>query len=99
MAPERFRTPALRLLSASLFLVALAAPAHALRVATWNLLAYDDAAVPSRRPWMIQVLPGLNPDVMIVQELHTLAAADSFANLLRAAMPAKVWNGGSATFL
>jgi hypothetical protein len=31
-----------------------AAPAHALRVVTWNLLAYDDAAVPSRRPNMIR---------------------------------------------
>jgi hypothetical protein len=68
-----------------------AAPAHALRVATWNLLAYDDAAVPSRRPNMIQVVPGLNPDVMIVQELFTSVAADSFANLLKATMPGRVW--------
>ena len=67
-----------------------ASPAHALRVATWNLLAYDDAAVPSRRPNMIQVVPGLNPDVMIVQELLTSTAADSFANLLKATMPARV---------
>ena len=43
-------------------------PAHALRVATWNLLAFDDAAVPARRPYMLQVLPGLDPDVMIVQD-------------------------------
>src|SRR5262245_34248814 len=76
-----------------------AAPAHALRVATWNLLAYDDAAVAVRRPNMIQVVPGLAPDVMIVQELLTAAAADSFANLLKATMPARVWKGGSATFL
>ena len=76
-----------------------ASPAHALRVATWNLLAYDDAAVPSRRPNMIQVVPGLNPDVMIVQELLTSTAADSFANLLKATMPARVWKGGSTTFI
>ena len=76
-----------------------AAPAHALRVATWNLLAYDDAAVPSRRPNMIQVVPGLNPDVMIVQELLTSTAADSFANLLKATMPSRVWKGGSSTFI
>ena len=81
-------------------LAALAAsPAHALRVATWNLLAYDDAAVPVRRPNMIQVVPGLNPDVMIVQELMTAAAADSFANLLKATMPGRVWKGGSATYI
>src|SRR5580765_658141 len=76
-----------------------ASPAHALRVATWNLLAYDDAAVPSRRPNMIQVVPGLNPDVMIVQELLTSTAADSFANLLKATMPGRVWKGGSSTFI
>src|SRR5499427_7660259 len=76
-----------------------AAPAHALRVATWNLLAYDDAAVPNRRPYMIQVVPGLNPDVMIVQELLTSTAADSFANLLKATMPGRVWKGGSTTFI
>jgi endonuclease/exonuclease/phosphatase family metal-dependent hydrolase len=75
------------------------APAHALRVVTWNLLAYDDAAVPSRRPNMIQVVPGLNPDVMIVQELLTSTAADSFANLLKATMPGRVWKGGSSTFI
>src|SRR5262249_3538507 len=75
------------------------APAQALRVATWNLLAYDDAAVPVRRPNMIKVVPGLDPDVMIVQELLTAAAADSFANLLKATMPARVWKGGSSTFL
>ena len=43
-------------------------PAHALRVVTWNLLAYDDVAAPLRRPHMIQVVPGLAPDVMIVNQ-------------------------------
>jgi endonuclease/exonuclease/phosphatase family metal-dependent hydrolase len=76
-----------------------APPTHALRVATWNLLGYDDAAVPVRRPWMLQVLPGLDPDVMIVQELLTPNAADSFATLLRATLPGKVWKGGSSTYL
>src|SRR5262245_10396668 len=76
-----------------------ATPAHALRVAPWNLLAYDDAAVPARRLNMIKVVPGLNPDVMIVQELLTSTAADSFANLLKATMPGRVWKGGSSTFI
>ena len=74
-------------------------PAQALRVATWNLLTYDDASAPLRRPNMLQVLPGLDPDVMIVQELFTASAADSFANLLRTAMPGKRWIGGGATFI
>jgi endonuclease/exonuclease/phosphatase family metal-dependent hydrolase len=84
---------------AAVLLALHAPPAHALRVATWNLALYDDAAVPVRRPWMIQVVPGVSPDVMIVQELFTVAAADSFANLLRATMPDKVWKGGSATYV
>src|SRR5262245_251265 len=86
-------------LAAALLLAAAATPSHALRVVTWNLLAYDDAAVPNRRANMIQVVPGLNPDVMIVQELLTAPAADSFANLLKATMPSKVWKGGSSTFI
>lgn len=86
-------------LAALALLAALAAPAYALRVVSWNLLAYDDAAVPVRRPHMIQVVPGLDPDVMIVQELMTAPAADSFANLLKATMPGKVWKGGSSTFI
>lgn len=76
-----------------------ATPAHALRIATWNLLGYDDAAVPQRRTYMLQVLPGLDPDVMVVQELLTSQAADSFANLLRATLPNKRWIGGSTTYL
>lgn len=81
-------------------LLALAAPpAHALRVVTWNLLAYDDAAVPGRRPHMLLATPGLDPDVMIVQELLTAPAADSFANILEATLPNRVWKGGSSTFL
>jgi endonuclease/exonuclease/phosphatase family metal-dependent hydrolase len=87
------------LLVAALALAGSATPSHALRVATWNLLGYDDAAVPVRRQHMLLVVPGLNPDVMIVQELFTAAAADSFANLLKATMPAKVWKGGSGTFI
>ncbi len=80
--------------------IALAAPpARALRVVTWNLLAYDDAAVPIRRPHLLQIAPGLDPDVMIVQELLTAPAADSFANVLKATLPARVWKGGSSTFL
>jgi len=74
-------------------------PAQAFRVGTWNLLAFDDAAFAARRSQMLQVLPGLNPDVMIVQELLTSTAADSFANLLKATHPEKTWVGGSSTFI
>ncbi len=92
---SRLRGP----LAGVLLLAALATPSHALRVATWNLLAYDDAAVPVRRPHMLQIVPGLAPDVMVVQELLTAPAADSFAANLKLMMPGRVWKGGSTTFL
>jgi endonuclease/exonuclease/phosphatase family metal-dependent hydrolase len=103
---ERSRTPArcdprlaLGIVLAGLLAVLAATPSHALRIVTWNLLAYDDAAVPVRRPHMLQIVPGLAPDVMIVQELMTAPAADSFANLLKATLPGRVWKGGSTTFI
>jgi hypothetical protein len=77
----------------------LATPAHALRVATWNLLGYDGVAAHARSASTLQVLPGLDPDVMVVQELLTSEAADSFATFLRTSMPGKVWKGGSSTFI
>jgi len=103
---ERSRTPAqvharlaLGVVLAGLLAALAATPSHALRVVTWNLLAYDDAAVPVRRPHMLQIVPGLAPDVMIVQELMTAPAADSFANILKATLPGRLWKGGSSTFL
>lgn len=80
-------------------LCALAAPAAALRVATWNLLAYDDVAAAARRSSTITALPAVDPDVIVVQELLTPTAADSFATYLRRAIPGKVWKGGASTFL
>ncbi len=77
----------------------LALPAHAVRVVTWNLLAYDDVAAHARRAATLTVLPSLDPDVMIVQELLTNTAADSFATFLKTAMPGKRWIGGNATFI
>ena len=75
------------------------APAHAVRVVTWNLLVYDDVAAHARRSSTLTVLPSLDPDVMIVQELLTNTAADSFATFLRTAMPSKRWIGGNSTFI
>ena len=88
-------------LLAALLLVAsiVTAPARAARVVTWNLLAYNEVAANARRNATLTVLPSLNPDVMIVQELLTAPAADSFAAFLRTSMPTKRWIGGSSTFL
>ena len=94
----RFRRPfaGVLLLAA---LAVLATPAHALRVVAWNLLAFDDAAVPVRRPHMLQIVSGLDPEVIVVQELMTAPAADSFAVWLKFMLPDRVWKGGSSTYL
>lgn len=82
-----------------LVLLLAAVPAHAFRVVTWNLLAYDDVAAHARRGAVLTVLPTLDPDVIILQELITNTAADSFATFLRTAIPGKNWAGGTATFI
>lgn len=75
-----------RRLLAGLMLAGLvvSAPAYALKVATWNLLDYDDSTTPSiitpRQPYFRTVMAALDPDVIFVQELLSAAAADSFLN-------------------
>lgn len=111
MAPESPRTPFRlatllltrarvgALVGALMLLAACAAPSHALRVVSWNLLFYDDASAPVRRPHFLTVAPGLDPDVMVVQELLTSGAADSFVTVLKNALPGRVWKGGAGTFI
>jgi endonuclease/exonuclease/phosphatase family metal-dependent hydrolase len=67
----------------SLILVAIAAacaapPAHALRVATWNVARYQGSA--ALQPAMRTVVTGMNPDVIILQELNSSAGRDEFLN-------------------
>ena len=65
-------------------LLAAATPAHALRVATWNLLQYGNnnstAGITPRQADFRTVMAGLGPDVLIVQEMDMAAARDSFLN-------------------
>ena len=95
------RTPARTRLVVTLALVAslVAVPATALRVVTWNLLGYTESVANARRSATLTVLPALAPDVIIVQELLTAAAADSFATFLRTSLPGRRWIGGASTFL
>ena len=95
------RTPARTRLVVALALVAslVAVPATALRVVTWNLLGYTESVANARRSATLTVLPALAPDVIIVQELLTAAAADSFATFLRTSLPGRRWIGGASTFL
>jgi hypothetical protein len=68
------------------------APAQALKVATWNLLGYDDSAnpnsIPPRQPYFRTAMAAMDPDLIIVQELKTSSAADSFlTNVLNVIQP------------
>jgi flagellar hook capping protein FlgD len=72
-----------------------AAPAHAFRVTTWNLLNYPDLDLAGRQPKFRTVMAALPTDVMIVQELHSDAGADSFMmNVLQVSQPTRVWRKG-----
>jgi len=89
-----------RFVAALLALAVLAAPAHALRVVTWNLLDYREGLLEARQPNFRKVMGAIDADVLIVQELKSAAAADSFVNnVLKVAQPGRVWKGGSLTFL
>lgn len=93
------RLPAPITLIALLAALAAVAPAHALRVTTWNLLDYPNLDFTARQVHFRNAMSGLDTDVLMVQELKTSAGADSFANVLRATWPGKVWKGGAATFI
>jgi hypothetical protein len=71
-------------------LVATAPPAHALRVATWNLLDYDpsDGGVTPRQASFRTAIAGLLPDILITQETSSAAAKDSLlTNVLNVVEP------------
>jgi hypothetical protein len=71
-------------------LLAAAPPAHALRVATWNLLQYGPTtgSVTPRQPNFRTAFAGLLPDILITQEMNSLAASDSFlTNVLNVVEP------------
>ena len=84
-------------------LLLAAAPAHALKVATWNLLDYTDQVSPNtitpRQGYFRTVIDGMRPDVIFVQELMSSSAADSFAaNVLNVVEPG-AWSGGHASYI
>lgn len=93
MAPvSPLRLPVLVALAA-LFLALAAAPAFALKVATWNLLAYDQTSCVGRQPNFRTVMASMNPDIVIAQELNSAAGKDSFlVNVLNVVQPGE-WTG------
>jgi endonuclease/exonuclease/phosphatase family metal-dependent hydrolase len=96
LLPSRADHPSVLPRAASRALVVLAAlaclaggarPALALKLASWNLLAYPNN-VATRQPYFRQVIAALDPDVIAVQELATAAGRDSFlANVLDVVQP------------
>ncbi|MGH7731735.1 MAG: choice-of-anchor D domain-containing protein, partial [Candidatus Eiseniibacteriota bacterium] len=63
---------------ALLAVLVLAPPAHALRVVTWNVARYSGSA--ALQPAMRTIVTGMNPDVIILQELNSAAGRDEFLN-------------------
>ncbi len=85
------RAPA-RWLLATAALLALAGPAHAFKVTTWNVMKYPSVNLAGRQPSFRTVMANLSTDMLFVQELSSDAGADSFlANVLKVAQPARVW--------
>ena len=85
----RFGSRALALVCTAALLAA-AAPAHALRVATWNLLAYDpgNGGVTPRQASFRTVMAAMLPDILISQETNSSAAKDSLLmNVLNVVEP------------
>src|SRR5262245_59311877 len=90
MAPEAFRTPAPRRLSPWLFLcglLALASPAHALRIVNYNVLNYPGSTGPTRDPFFRTILSPLSPDVFVAEEMTSAAGCTEFLNSLNTMEP------------
>ncbi len=96
MAPEPFRTPALRLLSVLSLLLALASPAHALRIVNYNILNYPGSTAAARDPLFRTILGPLAPDVVVVQEMQSASGCTQFLANLNALEPGQ-W--AVATFM
>lgn len=76
-----------------LALVLWTAPAHALRVATWNLWQYPETDLADRQPLFRTVIAAMDPDILIAQEINSAAGKDSFlTNVLNVVQPGQ-WVG------
>ena len=102
MAPEPdphtagARTPASRWLPAVFLLLALAAPAHALRLIDWNVLNYPGTTGPTRDPNYRVVLSLVSPDILITEEQTSAAGIAEYLGSLNTMEPGQ-W--AAATFV
>jgi hypothetical protein len=96
MAPEPSRTPASRWLPAfsAALLLALAAPAHALRLIDWNILNYPGTTGATRDPFYRTVLAPLSPDVLVTEETTSQAGVTEFLGSLNVMEPGQ-WSAAA----
>jgi hypothetical protein len=96
MAPEPSRTPASRWLPAfsTALLLALAAPAHALRLIDWNILNYPGTTGATRDPFYRTVLAPLSPDVLVTEETTSQAGVTEFLGSLNVMEPGQ-WSAAA----
>jgi hypothetical protein len=88
-----FRSGLFAILAAGALLSTLPRDAAALRVVAWNLWQYPGSVLGSRQPNFRAVMPLLDPDVLITQEMTTQVGADSFLiNVLNVYEPGE-WTG------
>ena len=80
---RRWRAPLFALLAA----LALAPPAHALRLVNWNVLNYPGSTGPARDPLYRTVLAPLGADVLITEEQISLAGIAAYLNSLNTMEP------------
>lgn len=92
-----FRHVTGRTLAVALGVALLASqPAHALRVTTWNVLAFDPQnsadITATRLPNFRTVLGALQTDILVTEEMNSQSGADTIWNALKAAQPTgHVW--------
>ena len=83
--PATRRLPALT--AGFVALLALAAPAHALRLIDWNVLNYPGSSGPTRDPSYRVVLAPLSPDLLITEEQTSAAGLTEYLGSLNTMEP------------
>ena len=76
--------------------LAVAPPAHALRVVDWNILNYPGSTGPARDPLYRTVLAPLGADVLVTEEMTSQAGVTEYLNSLNTLEPGQ-WD--AAPFL
>ncbi|HTR97615.1 MAG TPA: FlgD immunoglobulin-like domain containing protein [Candidatus Acidoferrales bacterium] len=83
-------------------LLSLSPPAHALKVATWNMLAYENPGegpglpspyITARQPNFRIIMAALDPDLIMTEEMNSSAAKDSFLLDVLGVVEPGQWSG------